>query len=424
MTEVHHGWDTVPMDTGGPPRDNMAAVLSEIDRQIETPPSGDYVLGNMWRGLRRFLDWGSPLGQLIEQHVERQTIMTTASARVGLPVSEVVGKIGAAVRFDSVLGYSPARFPRDESQWVRRLAGIDADVARFSLVQVALDHLQVNTTDRRRYSWFEVLRQAEGDPEGRGMDWWEGGSSIQLGAKSTQLKRAFPYPAVTIGRFTGRTLPDGSPEVVPDDELARGGNALVSGPVIGGNVITSDIFRPNDKWIGKLALASVRPMEYLNPDFRREHRRIAYAKLPNVHFVFADITHPEYMEQVKAYCRGLRLKKALLSMVLNQVGQEKVNPTIRLAADLLDDDGTVYWFESGYVDPDDPSQFWLNPTWFNWGWGLFGLRKSEPDRIQTYFRFRTSRGDMATAGDGLVGSGDSALSIKEHLYQAARGRAA
>jgi hypothetical protein len=167
--------------------------------------------------------------------------------------------------------------------------------------------------------------------------------------------------------------------------------------------VCADAWPYREEQIRRLARAALRPQELSDREFMHRFYRLRDAQLRRVHFEHADITREDDMLAIRDRHADKRLKVGFLGTVLDQIGAEGIPKAIDLSMDMLDDDGTLFIMDFGYVDPADHRKFRLHSIWTDWTYGLFAIHKADPSRtVHELMRFRTSRCFEAQVGPGSL----------------------
>lgn len=390
----------------------MEAIDAEVARQAVDPPSGDQHIAAMWQAYPRVKASEPALSAVIETFVASQQVMTDEWAVAGLPVSEVVGTLRLAFQYDCVW-HGRSRFPVTRRGWERLMRGMVRDPERLATFTTIVGKYRPKTCSGERYGPLEVLRQLDDGIAGERMSLWDGGAGIQIGVNQLQLKHLFPfYPATLL-------TPDGQPDEVSTEGYAN----LVGLPAIAGEVVTTDLNAPESRLVGKLALASLRPEEINDRNYRKRYRELSNARLPNVHFLQGDIADDKEMRTIweKREAAGLApARHGFLGTVLNQIGQARVARAIKNALSLLSEDGKLIIAEFGHPDRRDPRKFFLLPNWSEFTYGYFVIHKEDENRvINPIFTFQSSRPRLGRTEEGLYEANGRLLPIRHHLAKAA-----
>lgn len=396
---------------------NVQQLLTEIVRQKRFPPSREKVIGAMWSELLPVFDEQGPVMVALRDFVSGQRILQPNRPDVGVPISEVAGKIRVSLQYIAMQYHDTIPLHMyTRTTWrhvIEQMVQVDTQYGDFLTI---LNYLNVPTTLQKRYAPFEAVRQLWSDPTAEGINWWEGGSSLQIGAKATQLKSKYPFEASRVVRLTGGRLKSGKSEMEPDRIAGLGYQRLLGRTAIGGGIVGTDIWTPRDALMRRLAVASLRPSEIGDPDFMTQFTGLMDAELHNVYHTLGDITDYHYLEAVRRQFDGSPVEMGFLGTMLNQVGQEHVDQTIRHAMELLDEDGILFILEFGRPDPACPSKFQLAPTWKDWTYGFFAIHKADPDRtIQPLLQFKNSRMTHMIVGAGVLDVGNGYRTMREHL---------
>ncbi|HSX29428.1 MAG TPA: hypothetical protein VLE73_02615 [Candidatus Saccharimonadales bacterium] len=399
---------------------NVARVLNEGARQIHNPPSKEKPIGVMWDGFLSAVVRHEPLVDAIQQYADGQTILTPSKPEAGLPVSEINNKVRVALAYDARSYNEKPLHSLNKHDWLGVIGDIAHDDTRFANFLTILNYLHIPTTVQDRYGAFEVVRQLWGDPTGKGIDWWEGGSSVQLGAKATQLKQYYPFLASRVVRPVGGERKTGRVKTEIDRAANKGYKNILGRTAIGGDIIGTDIWRPDDRWLRQLAIAALRPSELADDCFMERFTGILEADVPNIGYIGGDITDEAMMRSIRAELGGRTKQLGFLGTVLNQVGQEKVMQTIDNALGMLHDDGVLFILEFGNADPNDPTKFQLASEWSEWTYRLCAVHNKDPQRrIQPLLCFKNSRMTHVMVEDGLLDTGGGYRPMRDYLVDAA-----
>ena len=390
------------------PESVMTAIRDEAGRQRDNPPSGDPIIAAMWGGALSALEKDAAFRDLVEDYAAKHHVIVKPWTVEGVPDSEVNGLLRTALQFDSIR--NGIRFPETKTGWERQIRNMASDPARRSYVEYVLDQMRTMTTTGYRQAPFEVVRQLKGEPAG----FLDGGSSVGIGARQTQLKDSHPFAPVRLLSEGGR-----------DDELSsRGYASLVGAPILRGNIVLFDRVPP-DNWLARqLSIASLRPVsEIMNPAFMEERRQLLGAKLSNLVFVQGDLTDKDSIAMLKERCQGMDLRLAFVGTVLNQVGQENVDEVIDNVLDALEDhpDSEVVISEFAKIDRRRPSTLSLLPQWRQAGYRYFSVSKHDRGRIQPLFTFTSSRPEVGRVEGGSIVVGGETAPLRELLAARAAG---
>jgi hypothetical protein len=209
---------------------------------------------------------------------------------------------------------------------------------------------------------------------------WEGGSSIPIGAKASQLKKQHPFTPAYSSNYQGPT---------PEAKVYAAYNALLARPAMQGDIICTDLLREGRPLHERLLLASRRPKEIIDDVAHAALTNLMHAEVHTVHLASGDITSQKQMRAVRDDFSHAHKRLGVLGTVLNQVGQSEVEPTVRNAMELLDDNGILLILEFASVDA--AGKIHLSPEWREYTYQMLALHKQHPGRVDELMRFRSSR---------------------------------
>lgn len=386
----------------------VGAMLGEAELQSISPPSGDQIIGAMWCGFLDVVGKLPPLDGALWDYAEHRRAIVDSHSSGGTPIAEMNGELRAAVQ-RYCLKDGRVRFPMTRRGWKAIFKNIARDPGYLNSFTSDLIEGHVGTTHGDRYGPPESMRQLDAAAGIGALSCFDAAASLQIGAKQMFMKKEYPFAAV----------PMETPEGQPDDLAEQGYANLINGPVVEGEILTSDLRDEVNAARYRISLdASLRPAELLDRNFRAQRRRLFAAKLPNVNFVQADITNREDVARVR-HEHGL-FDHVYIGMALNQIGQERIPGTLRNMLSLLNPKGKLVFWEIGRPDRRNKAKFYLYPRWNAWGLGYFGIHKDDDlHEIQHYFTFLNTRLTKGRVEDGLFDAGGNLLPMREHVVRAA-----
>jgi hypothetical protein len=248
-----------------------------------------------------------------------------------------------------------------------------------------------------------------------------------IGVNQIALKRRYPFRPARLLRPAGQDAAGNTVWCHDDPQLQQAYNHVLAGADVPGSFVSVDLFSPRDLLIRKVSHAALRPVsEIENRSFMHRFHALAGEKLPPdvVSFSRGDITNPEDLLRIREQHPDRKFRVVFLGTVVNQLGEDKIGPTVDTAMELLDDrydDAVVLILDFAYPDPEDPSIVRLHPRWGQGTYSLLAIYKNDekPRKARLLFQYLTSRPNEVVVGpDEMVLQG-TAVGVREALLKRA-----
>lgn len=392
----------------------VGAIKSEAIAQIENPPTGDVYIPPMWEAALHLEARDPQFREFLEYAASDQNAIVEEWTVGGHPISEINGLLRTIFQAHATR-YGP-RLPKTFRGWVRSMSNQVHDPEALSHAKMLCANCNTMTNAAGRSGPFEVIRVLKG-----AASYLEAASSIGLGPRRILQKEKYPFNQVIIER-------NGDGE---DADATAGYASLVAAPLMPGSVLMTDIIPPDDKLARRVELASNRPSEIMDPNFRRERRELLRAKLANLAFEQSDLTKRRTMGRVRELCHEWQIRTAFLGTALNQMGQEFIGPVIENVLWALQQHEDTELVVADFIERDrrDPSRLFLLPKWQmsaaghrgGYPYNYFGVRLSDRGQIQRLFGFSSSRPRRGAVGDGTIVLHGEAHSLRELIVARASG---
>lgn len=372
----------------------VEAIKAEALDQIKHPPSGDLFIPPMWEAALDLIDQEGPFKDFVSSAASDQSAIVEEWTVGGHPISEINGLLRTVFQ-EYAVRYGP-RLPKTFHGWKRVFLNFSRDPEALDHARMLLSSCCIMTNAHERYGPFEAVRAAKGESGG----FLDAASSIGIGARGVLLKDAHPFKPVRFETDRGA-----------EDVLAvQGYSNLIAAPLLTGNVLMTDIVPPDSHLARRVSLASNRPAEIMDPNFRRERRELLRAKLTNLAFAQSDLTKRRTMGRVRELSQEWQIRTAFLGTALNQVGQEFVDIVIDNVLWALTEHQSTELVIADFVQRDrrDPSRLFLLPSWQSapaygrYAYNYFSVKMADRGHIGWLFGFTGSRPRRGTVGDGTI----------------------
>lgn len=398
----------------------LAAEFAEITHQRRYPPSKDAVISAMWAEYVPALVAYPEFEKINREYVSKRPVLLHPNDQAGVPRSELVGQLRMGLQ-DDALQHSLPLHRHGRPEWRANFAELAGDKERLEWLRF-ITSFHPPTTNKERYGPLEVVRQMAAIACQEVFHLWEGGSSVQIGVKATQLKHLHPFKEPLVRRPV-RAMREGARQrLVEDREGAQAYAALLGRPALQGEIVCTDLYPEGNDLQKRLFRAAQRPSEISDEGYMATMQHLMNAKLPNIRFVEGDITDAHIMSRIARACSDIELHFAFLGTMLNQVGQEHVEQTIANALNLLHNGGVLLILEFAAVDPDNAGKLHLTTGWRDWTYRLFAIHKNDDKRrVHELMRFKNSRMEEVQISNGLLdlGDGRGALPMRQQMVDAA-----
>ncbi len=393
----------------------VGAIKTAARAQIVDPPSGDPFIPPMWEATLDLVETDDRFRHFLETSASDQNVIVEEWTVGGHPISEIIG-LYRTVFQEYATRHGP-RTPKTYLGWRRLLLNFAHDAEALDRGRMLMSNCSTMTNADGRYGPFETIRVSKGETGG----FLDAASSIGIGARKILLKKTHPFGSVQLVDARGNR----------DTEATRGYAQRVAEPLIAGNVLMTDIIPPDNALARRVALASNRPTEIMDPTFRRERREMLRARLANLAFEQSDLIRRRTMGRVRELCQEWQIRTAFLGTALNQIGQEYVGTVLENVLWALDQHDDTEVVVADFIERDrrDPSKLFLLPNWQTplspdeYVYNYFGVRLADPGHISRLFGFTSSRPHHGAVGDGVIAVRGEVVSLREQLVARAAGAA-
>lgn len=403
----------------------LLMLWAEAEEQALHPPSGDPVIGAMWRAVPEVVGQSRALGELITAWVARQDIKQSSLDPQGKPISQVAGELRTHFQLDRLRRSRGFRGHEDPLVWRRGLLAMTRSPQRLADFQVS-QGLPLNTTNGERYGPPEVVRQlmySGTEP----VDMADGGSSIMIGVNQIALKARYPFALPRLIRPSGVDAAGNTVWGADDPDTQTAYHFLLNAPPVPGRFTSFDLFHPRDPAIRTIARAALRPTsEISNRRFMHRFHALAGQKpelADTVDFMLGDVLSVANMRAIREQFPDRKFRIAFLGTVVNQLGEENIPRAVEASMELLDDreDAMVLILDFVHPDANDPSVVRLHPRWDSGTYALMGIYKKDPERrARVFFRFQTSRPSEVSVGPDQIMVDGAFMGVREALLRRRR----